>query len=63
MIGPKAEGSTVDVELVGDALLGDATGLSTGGLLDGNELGRSLANDVEAAGEEATGALLATEAA
>jgi hypothetical protein len=62
MIGPKAEGSTVDVELVAEA-----TALTRGGLLDGstlgaNELGTSLADAVDAAADEATGALLATEA-
>jgi hypothetical protein len=67
MIGPRAERSTGDGELVGDALVGDATALTTGGLLagatlDGSELGTSLADAAEAAGDEATLVLEAGDA-
>jgi hypothetical protein len=65
MTGPNPERSSGDGELVAVAL-GDAAALTTGGLLagatlDGNELGASLAGAVDAAGDEMTGALLATD--
>ncbi|HEY5454115.1 MAG TPA: hypothetical protein VIJ96_01465 [Acidothermaceae bacterium] len=68
MIGPTVDRSTGDGELVGDALLGDAAAVTTGPLLDGatldsNELGTWLAEGIDAAGDEATGGLLVTEAA
>jgi len=64
MIGPRVDRSTADGELAGAELLGDATELTTGGLLagaalDGNELGTSL---TDAAADEATGGLLVPEA-
>jgi hypothetical protein len=71
MIGPTVDRSTGAGAVVGDALLGDATALATGGLLgggtlDGNELGRALADadaDTDnAAGDEATGGLLGLDA-
>ena len=68
MIGPTVDRSTADGELVGDALFGDATALTTGGLLagaalDANALGGPLADAVDAAGDETTLALVAADAA
>ncbi|HZV27228.1 MAG TPA: hypothetical protein VFG00_13160 [Acidothermaceae bacterium] len=52
MIGPTVDRSTADGELVGDVVFGDATALTTGGLLTGATLD----------GTEATGALLVADA-
>jgi hypothetical protein len=61
MIGPKAEGSTGNGELVGDAT-GLSVGLVAGATLDDDGLARPLADVVDAAADEATGASLAPEA-
>lgn len=62
MIGPTVDRSTRDGELAGDATALTAGALLTGAEVGGNELGASLAGAVDAAADEATGALLATDA-